>query len=154
MKKIHALAVLALLLVPTLAAADTVSEVKKTIEDNLAYTRDNKVAPPDTLSQHGSAEFWSSGGLLQWARPSPEERAFESFNLHAKHIEVIPLVEGQVALAMYYSEGSMQPQGYPPVSHYLVRVSQVLVKEDGKWKLRSSHWSPITAGGGTTQSAE
>jgi hypothetical protein len=40
------------------------------------------------------------------------------------------------------------------VSHYLTRVTQVLVKEAGKWKIRSSHWSAITGGSGTSQAAQ
>jgi hypothetical protein len=42
---------------------------------------------------------------------------------------------------------------YPAVSHYMTRVSEVYVKEDGEWKLRSAHWSPVTGGSGTSQSA-
>ena len=83
-------------------------------------------------------------------RPEP----FEVFNIEVKHIKVITLVEGQAAVAHYYSEGSMKPKGSPAVNNYLTRVSQVFVKEDGKWKVRSSHWSPITGGSGTTQTTQ
>ncbi len=159
MKRTCALVLLSLLALPGIALAeshssDTVAEVTKTIEDGNAYTRENLESPKDQISKDGSDEFWSSGGLMTWANPGVEERSWDSFNLHAKHVKVIPLVEGQVALAMYYLEGSMQPAGFPAVSHYLTRVSEVYVKEDGKWKRRGAHWSAIAGGGGTSQSAE
>jgi ketosteroid isomerase-like protein len=47
----------------------------------------------------------------------------------------------------------MKPKGAPAVNHYLTRVTQVFVKEDGKWKIRASHWSPISGGSGTTQTS-
>jgi len=159
MKRICALLILGLLLLPGLAlaeshASDTVSEVKAAIKAGLAYTREHLKSEPDEISQHGSAEFWSSGGLMNWSSPDAGQQSWDSFNLHAKHIKVIPLVDGEVALAMYYSEGSMKPAGYPLVSHYMTRVSEVYVKEDGKWKRRAAHWSAVTGGGGTSQSAE
>jgi hypothetical protein len=40
------------------------------------------------------------------------------------------------------------------VGHYLTRVTQVFVKEDGMWKVRSSHWSAVTGGAGTTQTSQ
>ena len=159
MKRACTLTLLSLLVLPSLAlaeshASNTVAEVKKTIKKSNAYTRKNLESPPDGVAKGGSDEFWSSGGLMTWANPALEARKWESFNLHAKHIKVIPLVEGKVALAMYYYEGSMQPVGYPLVSHYMTRVSEVYVNEDGKWKRRSAHWSAITGGSGTSQSAE
>ena len=70
-----------------------------------------------------------------------------------KHIEVIVLVPGKAAVAMYYSEGSMKPKGAAAVSHYMTRVTQAFVKEDNKWKVRASHWSPIQGGSGTSQTS-
>jgi hypothetical protein len=157
MKKSCVLMILGLLLLPGLALAGeesaTVAEVKKTIKENNAYTRENLESAPD-VSQHGSVEFWSSGGLMNWISGDGDPQTWDNYNLRAKHIKVIPLVEGQVALAMYYSEGSMKPKGYPAVSHYLTRASEIYVKEDGEWKRRAAHWSAVSAGGGTTQSAE
>ncbi|MFQ5350568.1 MAG: hypothetical protein ACE5EG_09020 [Thermoanaerobaculia bacterium] len=159
MKKISALALLSLSLLPGLGLAeshgpDTVVQVTEKIEWIYAQTRANTESPADQVSAEGSLEFWSNGGLLNRARPGVAPRDWQSFNLHPKHIEVVSLTEGQVALAMYYLEGSMQPAGYPPVSHYLTRVTEVYVNEDGAWKRRAAHWSAITGGGGTSQSAE
>ena len=159
MKRIVMPAALALLALPGLAHADshasgTAAEVAAKIEWIYAQTRANKASPPDQVASEGSLEFWSNGGLLNRARPDVTPRSWESFSLHPKHIEVVALVEGQVALAMYYLEGSMQPAGYPPVAHYMTRVSEVYVNEDGDWKRRAAHWSAVTGGGGTSQSAE
>ena len=54
---------------------------------------------------------------------------------------------------MYYSEGSMTPKGSKPVGHYMTRVTQAFVKENGEWRIRASHWSPIMGGAGTSQTA-
>ena len=53
---------------------------------------------------------------------------------------------GKAAVAMYYSEGRIQPKGYGAVSHYLTRTSEVFVKENNKWVKRTGHYSPITRG--------
>ena len=159
MKRTVMLVALALLALPVTARADshasgTAAEVAAKIEWIYAQTRENNASPPDQIASEGSLEFWSNGGLLNHARPGVAPRAWESFNLHPKHVEIVTLVEGQVALAVYYLEGSMQPAGYPPVAHYLTRVSEVYVNQEGDWKRRAAHWSPITGGGGTSQSAE
>ena len=69
------------------------------------------------------------------------------------HVLVVILVPKKAAVAMYYSEGSMKPKNAPAVSHYLTRVTQVYVKEGGTWKIRASHWSPVSGGSGTSQTA-
>ena len=83
-----------------------------------------------------------------------DRTVFDMINVRPKHIQVIPLVEGQVAVAHYYSEGVMKPQGFEGVADYMTRVSQVYVKENGRWLIRSSHWSPVAAGSGTTQTVQ
>ena len=133
--------------------SETVKEVRQTILDANDYSMKNQKGMPDTYSKDGALEFWSSGGLLNWVRGDFEPEAFDSFSIKPKHIEVISLVEGQAAVAHYYSEGSLKPKGSPAVNHYLTRVTQVFVKEDGKWKVRSSHWSPVAGGSGTSQTS-
>lgn len=78
---------------------------------------------------------------------------YEYQSLTPKHIEVITLVEGQAAVAMYYAEGRVKTQGGEAVNNYLTRATQVYVKEDGKWKVRAAHWSPIAGGSGTNQNS-
>jgi len=131
----------------------TEQEVIKTIMDGNAYTKKNLKDEIDTVSKDGSLEFWSSGGFLQEVKPESKPNEYESVNIDAKHIHVITLVPGKVAVAQYYSEGSMAPKGSAAVSNYRTRVTQVFVKEGGKWKVRAAHWSPITGGSGTSQTA-
>ena len=78
---------------------------------------------------------------------------YASLNIMAKDIEVATVVPGQAAVATYYAEGSLQAKGAAAVSNYLTRVTVVFVKEDGAWKRRAAHWSPIIGGAGTNQTA-
>ncbi len=153
MKKVAALLIVALAVSSSLvyAQSQTEEEVMQTIIESNAFTKANKKGQADAYSKHGALEFWSSGGLLQEMPPNGRTDEFDAFNLNPKHIRVITLVEGQAAVAHYYTEGSLTPKGAAPVGHYLTRVTQVFVKEDGKWKVRSSHWSAVTGGTGTTQ---
>ena len=105
-------------------------------------------------SKDGALEFWSSGGLMQTIDPSGRPEAYDYVNINPKHIEVIILAKGKAAVAMYYSEGNMKPKNSSEVSHYLTRVSQTFDKEDGEWKPRTSHWSPVMGGSGTSQTGK
>ena len=62
-------------------------------------------------------------------------------------------VDKSTAVAMYYAEGNVQHKGSEHNSNYLTRVMQVFVKEEGGWKIRAAHWSPLTGGKGTTETA-
>jgi hypothetical protein len=153
MKK-HLLLVLFILLTPAFAVAQsaTVREVTETIMENNSYLNQNMTARPGSYSSEGALEFWSSGGLMN--KVSDRVTEFDMVNVEVKHIQVLPIVEGQVAVAHYYSEGAMKPKGFAGVSNYLTRVSQVYVKEGERWVIRSSHWSPVAAGSGTTQTVQ
>ncbi len=135
---------------PAQADSATEQEIKKLILDGNAYTKQNLKGQEDTLSAEGSLEFWSSGGLLHNLSADLVPQEFESFNIDVKHIHVITLVPGKAAVAQYYSEGSMQGKGEAAVHGYRTRATQVFVKEDGKWKIRAAHWSPIVGGKGTS----
>lgn len=136
------------------AQSETEKEVMQAILHTNAYTKEHLKGPEDDYSSKGSLEFWSSGGLLQEIPPGGgPDPGMDSYSVDVKHIRIITLVEGQAAVAHYYAEGSMKPKGSAAVPHYLTRVTQVFVKEDGKWKVRASHWSPIAGGSGTSQSA-
>lgn len=146
---------LALLFTATAAQADpaTEREVRQAILDGNAYVRENLKGSPDDYSEEGAVEFWSSGGLMQTIPGGAPPQEFEAFNIDVKHIQVTTLVPGRVAMAHYYSEGSMQPKDSPPVNNYRTRVSQVFVKENGEWKIRASHWSAMAGGAGTSQTS-
>lgn len=146
--------VLALCAGTAAAQSPTEREVTQLILDSNEYSKKNLKDVPDSASKAGSLEFWSSGGLLQHVPAGgANPRVYEAISIDAKHIQVIALVEGQAAVAQYYSEGSMKPIGSPAVPHYLTRVTEVYVKEGGKWKVRAAHWSAVSGGSGTTQTS-
>ena len=137
------------------AQADPATEaaIKKHIMDGNAYTAKELKSQGGQVSKEGSSEFWSSGGLLHEVPPSDEVEEFDAFSIKAKHIHVITLVPGKVAVAMYYSEGAIDRKNSAAVPNYRTRATQVFVKEDGKWKVRAAHWSPIAGGAGTSQTS-
>ena len=132
--------------------AGNVEEIKKQIMDNNEYSNKNNRSINE-YSKNGALEYWSSGGLLQEIDPDGRPEEYDYFNIKVKHIEVVVLVPKKAAVAMYYSEGSMKPKNSPAVNHYLTRVTQAYVNENGKWKIRASHWSPIQGGSGTSQTS-
>ena len=132
--------------------AGDVEEIKKQIMDNNEYSNKNNRSINE-YSKNGALEYWSSGGLIQEIDPDGRPEEYDDFNIKVKHIEVVVLVPKKAAVAMYYSEGSMKPKNSPAVNHYLTRVTEAYVNENGKWKIRASHWSPIQGGSGTSQTS-
>jgi hypothetical protein len=104
------------------------------------------------LSKEGALEFWSSGGLLHSPQQNAKAREFDTYNLHPKHIKVIE-VNSKTAIALYYVEGNYQQKERENNPKYLTRVMQVYHIEEGGWKIRAAHWSPLTGGKGTTETA-
>ena len=141
-----------IILNPSQLFAGDEEDIKKQILANNAYAKKNNQAA-DEYSAKGALEFWSSGGLLHTVSPGGRPEKYDYMNSDFKDIEVVVLIPKKAAVAMYYAGGSMKPENAPAVSHYLTRVTQVFVKEGGKWKIRASHWSPVTGGSGTSQSS-
>ena len=144
---------LATMMQPLAVMADSADEVRSEILNSSAYARENLKDMEGTISSKGALQFWSSGGLIQNVPGNAPPATYEAFTLTPKHIEVVTLVEGKAAVAMYYSEGAYDQVGSEAVPHYMTRITEVYVKEDGKWKVRAAHYSPIAAGSGTRQSA-
>ena len=142
---------LALALISSLVLADTASEVRQEILDNMTHMNQALNQDPMRISKRGSKEFFSSGGLLNDIDRASTGNSFDIFEGSRKHIEVIVLVEGQAAVAHFYQEAMMQPKELPAVPNYRTRVTQVYVMEDGGWKIRAAHWSPLVGGAGTSQ---
>jgi hypothetical protein len=131
--------------------ADTASEVRQMVLDQIAHLNQELSQDPMRLSKDGSKEFNSSGGLLNHLERTSGGNTFEMFEGSIKHIEVVVLVEGQAAVAHFYQEAMMKPTGLPAVPNYRTRVTQIFVKEEGDWKIRAAHWSPLMGGAGTSQ---
>jgi hypothetical protein len=138
---------------PAVVAADDASEIKAAVHARYDHGRENLMDLEGRISEKGGVAFLSSGGLLQEIAASPETAEYEHFSVRPRHIEVVSLVEGQAAVAMFYAEGSMHIKGQAPVAHYLTRATEIFVKEGGEWKVRASHWSPIAGGSGTSQTS-
>ena len=142
---------LTLCILSSTVMADTATEVRQVILDDLAHANQELNQDPMRLSKDGSKEFFSSGGLLNHLDRTSGGNTFEMFEGSIKHIEVVVLVEGQAAVAHFYQEAMMQPTGLPAVPNYRTRVTQIFVKEEGDWKIRAAHWSPLMGGAGTSQ---
>ena len=155
-KALLSVIVVALLAVPASVFAQQSAaqqEVRQAIRDSYTYSVENLTDAPGVISSDGSLEFWSSGGLRQVVPSDAPLTEYESFSLTPKHIRVTMLADDLVAVANFYAEGAFKERGQPAVTDYLTRATQVFVKEDGEWKVRSAHFSPITGGSGTSQRA-
>ena len=150
-KRLTSALALTLCVLSSTVMADTATEVRQVILDDLAHANQELEQDPMRLSKDGSKEFFSSGGLLNHLDRTSGGNTFEMFEGSIKHIEVVVLVEGQAAVAHFYQEAMMKPTGLPAVPNYRTRVTQIFVKEEGDWKIRSAHWSPLMGGAGTSQ---
>ena len=150
-KRLTSALALTLCVLSSTVMADTATEVRQVILDDLAHVNQELNQDPMRLSKDGSKEFFSSGGLLNHLDRTSGGNTFEMFQGSIKHIEVVVLVEGQAAVAHFYQEAMMQPTGLPAVPNYRTRVTQIFVKEEGDWKIRAAHWSPLMGGAGTSQ---
>ena len=150
-KRLTSALALTLCVLSSTVMADTATEVRQVILDDLAHANQELNQDPMRLSKDGSKEFFSSGGLLNHLERTSGGNTFEMFEGSIKHIEVVVLVEGQAAVAHFYQEAMMKPTGLPVVPNYRTRVTQVFVKEEGGWKIRAAHWSPLMGGAGTSQ---
>ena len=110
----------------------------------------NKKHWTSMISSKGSHEFWSSGGFLNFVKKDAEFNEIENNTIRPKHIKVVPVEPGKVAVAMFYAEGSEKQVGRPAVDHYMTRATVVFAKEEGSWVIRAMHWSPVSGGQGTS----
>ena len=154
--RITTLICLAFLIVPMISfgqaqAQKDAAEIKALILDE--QSKANSGNYENNYSSEGAIEFWSSGGLMVEIQPDGRNFHGGEQNLTRKHIQVISLVPGKAAVAYYYSEGSIKPKNSDAVKVYRTRVSQTFIKEGDAWKIRTSHWSPMSGGSGTTQVA-
>ena len=136
----------------SMVSAGDVEDIKQQILENNEFFKKNKRGA-DEYSKLGALEFWSRGGVLQKVESTERPEQYDIASIEPKHIEVIVLVPKKAAVAMYYSEGSLKPKNSAAVGHYLTRVTRAYVKEDGQWKVRASHWSPVMGGSGTSQTS-
>ena len=99
-----------------------------------------------TLNGDSNGSFWymqeSTVSAVSQCLSTDDEQIFTP-----KYIEVEILEKGKVALAYYYLVGSYSINGVQK-NDYRTRVSQVFLKEKGKWKVKSGHFTPLHSGSG------
>jgi hypothetical protein len=135
---------------PTASVTNVENRVREVLLQQIAFSQENKRSMEGTISQDGSVEFWSSGGLRHHV-PVDHVVEYDAINGFIDGLEVVPLPGGEAAIATFYSEGAGQLKGGDHNAHYLVRATIVFVKESGDWKIRAAHYSPIAGGNGTFQ---
>jgi len=92
--------------------ADTASEVRQVVLDQVAHMNQELTQDPMRLSKDGSIEFFSSGGLLTYLDRTSGGNTFEMFEGSIKHIEVVVLSKVKRRCALY-QEAMMQLQDCP-----------------------------------------
>ena len=99
-----------------------------------------------TMNGDSNGSFWymqesTVAAVTEGQAPSNE------FNFKPRYIKIDVLEKDRVAIAYYYLVGSYSINGQEK-NDYRTRVSQVFVKEEGGWKIKSGHFTPLYSGSG------
>ena len=99
-----------------------------------------------TMNGDSNGSFWymqesTVAAVTEGQAPSNE------FNFKPRYIKIDVLEKGRVAVAYYYLVGSYSINGQEK-NDYRTRVSQVFVKEEDGWKIKSGHFTPLYSGSG------
>jgi len=124
------------------------TEMSRAIEDRIEYVfRYWRNKHRGLAGTNGLHVFNSNGGML--AHNSPVQVVeFPVSTVQPRDVHVVPLVDGEAAVAFYYAEGSLQVKGGALVPNYRTRVSQTFVKEFGRWHCKTEHWSKLAGAQG------
>ena len=103
----------------------------------------------DLTSEQGTLDANSDGSFFRTS-PKPSVAELEELMLGTQATKVFypeaTEIANGVVMVRYYLEGVIEsPMGTVP--NYRTRVSSVLVKESGGWKMRAWHFSPLHDGG-------
>ena len=99
-----------------------------------------------TMNGDSNGSFWymqesTVAAVTEGQAPSNE------FNFKPRYIKIDVLEKDRVAIAYYYLVGSYSINGQEK-NDYRTRVSQVFVKEEDGWKIKSGHFTPLYSGSG------
>ena len=99
-----------------------------------------------TMNGDSNGSFWymqesTVAAVTEGQTPNNE------FNFKPRYIKIDVLEKDRVAIAYYYLVGSYSINGQEK-NDYRTRVSQVFVKEEGGWKIKSGHFTPLYSGSG------
>ena len=132
----------------TVAMADDVDDVKAAMQRSRAAVNSGDAYTGAQSLLEGNTRFGPGGQLLE--RLDPEERrknrqaSFDAglkFNLQDRHIEV-SVYGNSTAVATSYRVGSITfPDGTTTRPNN--RVTTVLIKQGGQWKIAHVHISPL-----------
>lgn len=127
-------------------------EVLALVEKNWEARNNNDYKTQRDLTSDGMHFNANSNGTFFYAgaKPSLEEMSENlagKYDVSVVHPNAVALSD-TVVLARYYLEGSISVEDRT-VSNYRTRVSHIWVKEDGEWKSKSWHFSPLHNGGTT-----
>lgn len=143
------MASVASMVVTTVAAADDIADVKAAVQAHWAAIN---AGNGDAVAEHHTPDFsgFLSGGgglLMSFASHEEQKAAFRAFsdagaksNWQIRHLEV--KVYGNTAVAAFYLDGSATWPGGITV-HGPLQVTEVWVKQGGKWKEAHHHDSPL-----------
>lgn len=129
---------------------DATDEVLELVEAMWEARNDNDYETQHDLMSDGMHYNANSNGTFFMAgeKPSLEDLAENlegEYNIGV-HAAKATMLADTVVLARYYLEGSISANGNS-VSNYRTRVTHIWVKEDGEWKSKSWHFSPLHGGG-------
>lgn len=127
-------------------------EVMALVEKNWEARNNNDYKTQLNLRTDGMHLNANSNGTFFYSdgKPSLEEITEDlegEYDVAVMHLNAESLSD-TVVLAHYYLEGSLTA-GDVTVSDYRTRVTHIWVREDGDWKSKSWHFSPLHNGGTT-----
>ena len=127
-------------------------EVLALVEKNWEARNNNDYKTQLDLTTAGMHFNANSNGTFFYAEEKPSleeitENLAGEYDVAVMHPNAVALSD-TVVLARYYLEGSMSV-GDVSVNNYRTRVTHIWVKEDGEWKSKSWHFSPLHNGGTT-----
>lgn len=126
-------------------------EVLALVKQHWEARNENNFKAQLDLMSDGMHYHANSSGTFFYADEKPTLEAFqEDVGANEYDVEVFypnaVMLSDTVVLARYYLEGTIDA-GDTTVSNYRTRVSHIWVKEKGKWKSKSWHFSPLHNGG-------
>jgi len=127
-------------------------EVLALVEKNWEARNNNDYKTQLDLRSDGIHFNANSSGTFFYAteKPTLEELAEDlagEYDVTVMYPKAFALSD-TVVLARYYLEGSLSVED-TTVGNYRTRVTHIWVKEDGEWKSKSWHFSPLHNGGTT-----
>ena len=141
------------ILTSCLLFADDKSEVADLVKNHWKYQNTKSwkkfvgtMHSQGTMNGDSNGSFWYSRESTV-AAVTADQSPSDKFNFTPRYIEVEVLEISKVAVAYYYLVGTYTIGGVEK-NDYRTRVSQIIVKEKGSWKVKSGNFTPLHSGSG------